>query len=52
MVAVPVLVVPTGPDNVNECIDTLESIEKGTQLAKEPTQQVEGSSAPTKRGGR
>jgi hypothetical protein len=36
----PELVGPTGPDNVNEWIETLESIEKGTQMAKEPTQQV------------
>lgn len=36
----PELVGPTGPDNVNAWIETLESIEEGTDMAKEPTQQV------------
>jgi hypothetical protein len=31
---------PTGPDNVNAWIETLESIEEGTDMAKEPTTQV------------
>ncbi len=36
----PELVGPTGPDNVNAWIETLETDEKGSQMAKEPTQQV------------
>jgi len=37
------LVGPTGPDNVSDWIETLqrlESIEEGTEMAKEPTTKV------------
>lgn len=36
----PELVGPTGPDNVSDWIETLKSIEEGTDMAKEPTTQV------------
>jgi hypothetical protein len=36
----PELVGPTGPDNVSAWMETLESIEEGTDMAKEPTTQV------------
>jgi hypothetical protein len=36
----PELVGPTGPDNVSDWIETLKSIEEGTEMAKEPTTQV------------
>jgi hypothetical protein len=36
----PELVGPTGPDNVNDWIETLETDEEGSQMAKEPTTQV------------
>jgi hypothetical protein len=36
----PELVGQTGPDNVSAWIETLKSIEKGTDMAKEPTTQV------------
>jgi hypothetical protein len=36
----PELVGPTGPDNVNDWIETLEADEKGSQMTKEPTTQV------------
>jgi hypothetical protein len=36
----PELVGPTGLDNVNDWIETLETDEKGSQMAKEPTTQV------------
>jgi hypothetical protein len=36
----PELVGPTGLDNVNDWIETLETDEKGSQMSKEPTTQV------------
>ena len=36
----PELVGPSGPDNVNAWIETLEALEEGTDMAKEPTTQV------------
>ena len=36
----PELVGPTGPDNVSDWIETLEALEEGTDMAKEPTTQV------------
>ncbi|HEX7837724.1 MAG TPA: ribbon-helix-helix domain-containing protein [Kofleriaceae bacterium] len=36
----PELVGPTGPDNVSAWMETLKSIEEGTDMAKEPTTQV------------
>lgn len=36
----PELVGPTGPDNVSDWIETLKSIEEGTDMAKETTTQV------------
>ena len=36
----PELVGPTGPDNVNAWIETLEALEEGSEMAKEPTTQV------------
>ena len=36
----PELLGPSGPDNVNAWMETLESIEEGTDMAKEPTTQV------------
>jgi hypothetical protein len=38
--SIPELVGPTGPDNVNDWIETLEADEKGSQMTKEPTTQV------------
>ena len=36
----PELLGPSGPDNVNAWIETLEALEEGTDMAKEPTTQV------------
>ena len=36
----PELVGPSGPDNVSAWMETLEELEKGTDMAKEPTTQV------------
>jgi hypothetical protein len=36
----PELVGPSGPDNVNAWIETLEALEEGSEMAKEPTTQV------------
>jgi hypothetical protein len=36
----PELLGPTGPDNVSAWMETLEDLEKGTEMAKEPTTQV------------
>jgi hypothetical protein len=36
----PELVGPTGPDNVDAWIETLEALEEGSEMAKEPTTQV------------
>jgi hypothetical protein len=36
----PELVGATGPDNVNAWIETLEALEEGSEMAKEPTTQV------------
>jgi hypothetical protein len=36
----PELIGPSSPNNVNAWMETLESIEEGTDMAKEPTTQV------------
>jgi hypothetical protein len=36
----PELLGPSGPDNVSAWIETLESLDEGTDMAKEPTTQV------------
>jgi hypothetical protein len=36
----PELVGPTGPDNVSAWMETLEALEEGSEMAKEPTTQV------------